>query len=327
MQKLISVPTGHIGIMKGSEGKMLEFVSLGDYGAENNLKADFLGHTKPINGVTADKIKPLSEKWVITISTQYGCSMGCRFCDVPKVGPGLNCTELDMVNQIRHAMNIHPEITETKRLNIHYARMGEPSFNPNVLSVTRALRYIVENRLSADTVHPVVSTMCPEHAGFESFVNEWVDIKNGMYNGEAGLQLSINSTDNIERRIMFNGNAMDIEDIARIADKFAMPNGRKYTLNFALSHYEINAQVLAAMFDPKKFLCKITPVHETTASAMNGIRTVGGYHEYAPYTEVEESLKSEGFDVIVFIPSLDEDMSRITCGNAILSDAEWRQKK
>jgi 23S rRNA (adenine2503-C2)-methyltransferase len=34
---------------------------------------------------------------------------------------------------------------------------------------------------------------------------------------------------------------------------------------------------------------------------------------------VEEALKNEGFDVIVFIPSKEEDESRITCGNAILA--------
>jgi 23S rRNA (adenine2503-C2)-methyltransferase len=30
-------------------------------------------------------------------------------------------------------------------------------------------------------------------------------------------------------------------------------------------------------------------------------------------------LKNAGFDVIVFVPSYDEDLGLITCGNAILS--------
>lgn len=34
---------------------------------------------------------------------------------------------------------------------------------------------------------------------------------------------------------------------------------------------------------------------------------------------VEEDLKGNGFDVIVFVPSYDEDNGLITCGNAILS--------
>lgn len=56
----------------------LEFLTVGDYGKENNIKADFLGLTKEINGVD------LSKKWVATISTQKGCPMHCKFCDVPK---------------------------------------------------------------------------------------------------------------------------------------------------------------------------------------------------------------------------------------------------
>lgn len=39
---------------------------VGDYGKENNIKADFLGLTKEINGVD------LSKKWV---ATQKGCPM------------------------------------------------------------------------------------------------------------------------------------------------------------------------------------------------------------------------------------------------------------
>lgn len=36
----------------------------------------------------------------------------------------------------------------------------------------------------------------------------------------------------------------------------------------------------------------------------------------------EIKLKQVGFDVLVFIPSIEEYSSRITCGNAILSDNE-----
>ncbi len=43
-------------------------------------------------------------------------------------------------------------------------------------------------------------------------------------------------------------------------------------------------------------------------------------NSYVPYQEVEQYLKDAGFDVLVFIPSIEEDESRITCGNAILSD-------
>lgn len=49
------------------------------------------------------------------------------------------------------------------------------------------------------------------------------------------------------------------------------------------------------------------------------LHTSGGYELFTPYKAVEEDLKGNGFDVIVFVPSYDEDNGLITCGNAILS--------
>lgn len=69
--KTIKVPTGEIYIATGEKGLPLEFLSVGDYGKSANIKADFLGITREINGVPNGTPMPLSEKWVITISTQY----------------------------------------------------------------------------------------------------------------------------------------------------------------------------------------------------------------------------------------------------------------
>ena len=137
----LKVPTGNICIMTGEKG-MLEFLSIGDYGKTANVKANFMGINRELNGVPNGEIMPLTEKWVITISTQYGCSMGCKFCDVPRVGAGINATEKDMGDQIVLGLGLHPEVEATKRLNIHYARMGEPTFNPAVLENARKLHKI-----------------------------------------------------------------------------------------------------------------------------------------------------------------------------------------
>ena len=40
------------------------------------------------------------------------------------------------------------------------------------------------------------------------------------------------------------------------------------------------------------------------------------------YKEKEKCLIQAGFDVLVFVPSYDEDLGRITCGNAILSGSK-----
>jgi len=314
------VPTGHICIMQGSLGKPLEFLSIGDYGKEKNLKADFMGLTKEINGVPHGDLLPLEEKWVVTISSQYGCSMNCSFCDVPKVGAGVNATYDDMVQQVLNAISLHPEVQCTKRLNLHYARMGEPTWNTDVIESAKYLKGYLNRKNFG--FHPVVSTMMPKaNKKLEQYLIDWLMLKN-KFAGEAGLQLSINTTDSVVRRETMP-NAMDILDISvmmkNVIRTVGMIKGRKITLNFALTEAEINAKFLRVMFNPEYFICKITPMHNTKACITNGLITENGYDLYYPYQRVEEELKRVGFDVIVFIPSHEEDSSKITCGNAILA--------
>lgn len=314
------VPTGNICIMQGDKGK-LEFVSLHDYGKAKNIKADFLGYTKEINQVPHGELLPLTEKWVVTVSTQYGCSMNCKFCDVPKVGKGINATYDDLKNQILSALSLHPEIKATKRLNIHYARMGEPTWNKNVLDFTKDVRKIIRPYIGRSLVHPVISTMLPKDNKFlNEYLNEWIDIKNDLFKGDAGLQFSINTTNDDLRKELFSKNSLTLEEISKIGDMLDEPKGRKYALNFALGdNFEVDAEKLRDLFSPNKFMVKITPIHITNACKENNIETKNGYFDYSPYREIENKLIKVGFDVLVFIPSVEEDTSRITCGNAILS--------
>ena len=321
--KKLNVPTGEICIMQADKGK-LEFVSLHDYGKVKNIKADFLGYTKEINQVPHGELLPLEEKWVVTISTQYGCSMNCKFCDVPKVGKGLNVSYDDLKNQVLSALSIHPEVKVTKRLNIHYARMGEPTWNKNVLDFTKDVRKIIRPYISRSLVHPVISTMLPKDNKFlKEYLNEWIYIKNDLFRGDAGLQFSINTTNDDLRDYLFSGNSLNLEEISKIGEMLDMPKGRKYALNFAIGdEFEINAEKLRDLFNPNKFMVKITPIHLTNSCKKNNIITSNGYFDYSPYRDIENKLKQVGFDVLVFIPSVEEDSSRITCGNAILSDNE-----
>lgn len=317
---LNTLPTGFLFVDDYEKGK-LETLSIGDYGKHHNVKADFLGYTREINGVPNAPCMPLQEKWVITLSTQYGCVQKCKFCSVPQVAFRGNVSSADLLKQLHTAIHLYPDVKYTERLNIHFARMGEPIFNNEVFSFAEGLYHSKKDLpIRVETLHPVLTTSLP--AGFKSleyWLNQWVSIKNGLYNGQAGLQFSINSTNEDQRQEMFGGSSITLYDFAIIADRLAAPVGRKYCLNFAYATgYEIDGAKLATLFDPDKFMCKITPIHNNSACRENGIETVGGYESYHPYREPEESLKAAGFDVLVFIPSMDEENGLVTCGNAIL---------
>ncbi len=330
--KTYTLPTGYLFTDQYSKGE-LETLSIGDYGKRVNVKADFLGFTKEINGVPNTTCMPLSEKWVMTLSTQYGCVQKCTFCDVPKVRWRGNASYNDLLMQLRSARNLFPDVKYTERLNIHFARMGEPIFNNAVFEFAR---WIGENRmdvqnmlgLRVEVVHPVLTTSCPVNfSGFSSRLQEWVRIKNDLYNGQAGLQLSINSTCDAQRDEMFGGSSLSLYEISRAAAALPDPLNRKYCLNFAYSSgYEVDGKYLASLFDPERFMCKITPIHNNNACREHNIQTLHGYSSYTSYREPEESLKQAGYDVLVFIPSLDEEHGLVTCGNAVLGGGEVRAK-
>ena len=316
--KIIKTHTGKIYV---DYEKKLEFLTVGDYGKENNIKAEFLGLHKEINGVKNTDVD-LTEKWVATISTQKGCPMKCKFCDCPKFGFYGNVTEEEMCYEIETILN-GEDVKHTDRFNVHFARMGEPTFNFAVLDFAKnSLRNLVSKHIKAKTIHPVVSTMLPKNnKRLEEFLFEWCFIKNEIYNGEAGLQLSINTTDNEQRNEQFGGMSLSLEEISKIADKLPMPKGRKYTLNFAVTSQTIlNAKELSRLFDKEKFIVKITPIHETNSAIKNGFDVTTSYSDYDVYRQFEKPLIDEGWQVIVFVPSKEEDSDRITCGNALISD-------
>lgn len=316
--KIVKTHTGKIFV---DEERRLEFLTVGDYGKENNIKADFLGLTKEIHGVQHKDVD-LSEKWVATISTQKGCPMKCAFCDCPKYGFYGNATFADLAHQIETIILSEPQVSHTKRFNVHFARMGEPTFNPKVWLYTELyLKEQVLSLIDADTVHPVVSTMLPRsNENLIPFLREWCRIKNEVYKGEAGLQFSINSTDDKQRDAMFNNMSLPLAAISGIATMLPDPVGRKYTLNFAVTKDTIlDAERLDFLFDKDKWIVKLTPIHETHAALENGFDTGDTYTEYDVYKQFEEPLTALGWDVIVFVPSKEEDSDRITCGNALIA--------
>lgn len=311
----------HTGKIYVDRERKLEFLTVGDYGKENNIKASFLGLDKEIHGVQHHDVD-LSEKWVATISTQKGCPMKCQFCDCPKYGFHGNASFDDLCYEIETIL-FNETVTNTDRFNVHFARMGEPTFNNNVLSFTEfKLKQIVNTHIAAKTIHPVVSTMLPKsNKHLVEFIHEWCRIKNEVYNGEAGLQFSINSTDEEQRREQFNGMSLSLADISELAADLPTPVGRKYTLNFAVTADTIlDADELSRLFDKDKFIVKITPIHKTNAAVKNGFGITTEYTDYDVYRKFEQPLIEAGWDVIVFVPSEEEDSDRITCGNALISE-------
>ncbi len=293
----------------------MEYLYVGDYGKENNIKASFLGYNKRIDKVKHKEVD-ITDKLVVTVSTQKGCPMRCDFCDCHKLGFKGNVSTWELVSEISTAIALS-KIQKGKRLNVHYARMGEPTFNFNVIETTRIIGELSMNTF--EEFHPVVSTMMPKHNhSLLAFLSQWTHLsKAANWNGGIGLQFSINTLDENDRNKMFRNMSLSLQEIKEIIDVLPMPIGRKYTLNFAVtSKSNLDVDLMNKYFDKNKCIVKITPIHETVEAVDEGYEIVTNFDVYEQF---EQPLVNDGWDVIVFVPSKEEDEDRITCGNSLIA--------
>ena len=298
----------------------LEYLYVGDYGKENNIKASFLGYDKRIDEVKHHDVD-ITDKLVVTVSSQKGCPMNCNFCDCPKLGFKGNATLPELVTEIMSGVALSG-IKHGKRLNVHYARMGEPTFNPNVITSAEYIAKMLgdENSdVTFDEYHPVVSTMIPKtNKNLKEFLHKWVET-GFVYGGEDGfgLQFSINTLDEDDRNAMFRNRSMSLQEISDVIRELPMPKKRKYTLNFAVtSKSNLDVELMNKYFDKEKCIVKITPIHETVEAVDEGYEIV---KDFDVYEKFEQPLVDDGWDVIVFVPSREEDADRITCGNSLIA--------
>jgi 23S rRNA (adenine2503-C2)-methyltransferase len=251
---------------------------------------------------------PRDEKWVLIISTLYGCPVGCRFCDAGSHYRG-KLSKDDMMSQIDYLVTSRfpDRKVPIRKFKIQFARMGEPSFNQNVLEVLRKL----PRAYHAPGLLPTLSTIAPK--GTERFFEELLRIKDELYKERFQLQFSIHSTDAEKRDWLIPVKKWDFEKMAEYGEAFYRKGERKITLNFALvEEVPVNPDILLRYFDPGKFLVKITPVNPTYQASENNISShiLPDEENY----EVIDALRQRGYQVILSIGELAENDIGSNCG-------------
>lgn len=107
------------------------------------------------------------------------------------------------------------------------------------------------------------------------------------------------------------------------------PCDRKITLNFALSKQTIvEAEKLAKVFLPEKFLIKITPVNPTYNAVKNRIQSDVGVSTALPikHKRFLDELKNFGFEVILSVGELEENKIGSNCGQYIMKHVSSPEK-
>ena len=249
-------------------------------------------------------------KWVIVVSTQFGCPVRCLMCDAGGAFKGnLNFNEIKF--QIETVLAAHGDIDPQQcgKLKIQFARMGEPSLNDAVLDVLPWLQSRYPKAI------PCIATMNP--IGREQWFDRLLEIRE--HSGDFQLQLSINSTDDACRDRLMPYPKMSWKWMADYGRDFYRPGQRKVCLNFALCpEIPVSAEATRAYFDPEYFVIKLTPLNPTTAGEKNGMSPAAnrGAVERMLARKAEE-FACLGFPVIESIGHMEENLIGSNCGQAV----------
>lgn len=254
---------------------------------------------------------PRLEKWVLIVSTLFGCPIGCAMCDAGGYYQGKPTAE-EILAQIKFLVNrrFSDGVIPCKQFKIQFARMGEPALNPAVLDVLEMLPDLYK----VPGLIPSISTIAP--ASSMDFFERLLEIKRLYYShGRFQFQFSLHTTDAQLRDQIIPVRKWSFAEMSAYGERFYDSGDRKITLNFALAcHAPLEADVLKEYFSPQKFLIKITPINPTYRAVKNHLTSRIDAHTPDARDQVVDMLRSAGYEVILSIGNVEENQVGSNCG-------------
>jgi 23S rRNA (adenine2503-C2)-methyltransferase len=260
-----------------------------------------------------------NERWILMVSTLYGCPVKCLFCDAGGGYHGKPTAE-EILMQIDYMVEqwFPDGVIPASKFKIQFARMGEPALNMAVLDALEELprRYIMKS------VMPSISTIAP--IGTDDFFERLIDVKNRLYpNGSFQFQYSIHTTDVERRNQLIPVRKWDFARMADYGRRFYRKGDRKITLNFALAaDSPIETNVLTRYFDPAQYLIKLTPINPTSRATQNNLSSFIDPLNPNSAQSIVENLKYAGYDIVVSIGEVEENEIGSNCGQYVLNYLE-----
>lgn len=249
-------------------------------------------------------------KWVLIISTQFGCPVACRFCDAGSSYHG-NLRAEEMIWQIESLVGRYENLRpgQCDKFKIQFARMGEPALNDAVLEV---LKWMIDKYPYS---MPCIATLAPATR------DKWFQDLLGLsrYFKDFQLQFSLHTTDLELADALMPIEKMDWRWIADYGLAFYRPGLRKPSLNFALSDsLPLDPEVVAQCFDPDVFAIKLTPLNPTRNTAKNDLAALTEAGRASDLWELRASQFAQlGFQVITAIGDWEENRLGSNCGQVV----------
>jgi 23S rRNA (adenine2503-C2)-methyltransferase len=318
------LPSGRVIVSKTSDGHFIESTEMRDVTVDGKNHAEVRETFDP--KVIWRHLAPIEDKWLLTVSTQVGCTYACKFCDVAQLGFKRNLTANEIDAQIDLLMHCTPEImfgNGTRKAKIGFARMGEPM--QNLYAVLKVISFLGDRHPGVDWL-PCFNSIVPkkikrltgEYLSGLDALKQVLDVKEDICDGRIHLQISVNSTDEKKRQELFNGaDVTEIKDIIEIVNSRPVHN-RTVTLNFiAMQGVEISVDKLMQWnLNPSKFAVKIIPLNATLNAQKNVLETQFNYSSWDKMKELEEQFKKEGVPVVTDAVAKCEEAA-LCCGQLV----------
>lgn len=257
---------------------------------------------------------PRHKKWVLLVSTLFGCPVGCAMCDAGGYYHG-KPTAAEILSQIDFLVHrrFSSENIPCEQFKIQFSRMGEPALNPAVLEVLETLPDLYQ----APGLMPSISTIAPSSCKY--FFDRLLEIKQRYYSkGRFQFQFSLHTTDSELRSQIIPVRTWNFAEMSEYGEHFYSPGDRKIVLNFALArHSPLDAIILREYFSPEKFLIKITPINPTYRAMEHNLVSHLVTQSRDGQDRLIEDLRAQGYDVIISIGNLEENQVGSNCGQYI----------
>jgi 23S rRNA (adenine2503-C2)-methyltransferase len=279
--------TVYLAEMRDNPGRMVEFVDSCDPAAGGRDK-----------------------KWVIVVSSQFGCPVGCLMCDAGGNFKG-NLSLSEIRSQIEHVLSENRDLDPQKcpKLKIQFARMGEPALNDAVIDV---IHWLADNH---PAVLPCIATMAP--AGRDKWFESLLNVSQRF--SEMQLQFSMNTTDPEMRDKLIPFPKMSWQWMSDYGQRFYQPGRRRPSLNFALSPgIPVEADRITNYFDPEIFAIKLTPLNPTATAGENSLQCIKD-HEKAQRLVKEKAreFSALGYQVVESVGNMEENFIGSNCGQMV----------
>jgi 23S rRNA (adenine2503-C2)-methyltransferase len=311
-------------VSKTNDGHFIESTEMRDVTVDGKNHAEVRETFDP--KIVWRHLAPIEDKWLLTVSTQVGCTYACKFCDVAQIGFKRNLTADEIDDQIDMLICCTPEImygTGTRKAKIGFARMCEPM--QNLYAVLKVITFLKERHQGVDWL-PCFNSIVPkriallngDHLSGLDALKQVLDVKENIHDGRLHLQISVNSTDEKKRQELFNGaNVVEVKDIIELVNSHPIHN-RTVTLNFiAMQGVEISIEKLMWWrLNPDKFSVKIIPLNVTLNAQKNVLETQFNYSSWDKMKEIEEKFKREGIPVVTDAVAKCEEAA-LCCGQLV----------